>query len=157
MRPIVCGHAIIMIIALVRGPWCLAYEHGISQTFSSQASPFTLLVPFPHNRTDLRALMANNIVSTSRYLVALSTFVRNALCDRSDTQFVSMLESAQQAIDDYTEKEWRRIIRQRSGAELEVTITSHYQCDFMFMLQLGDAPTHGNFCRRCRRRHHDNS
>lgn len=52
-------------------------------------------------------------------------FVRNAICDRSDTQFVNMKESAQQAIDDYTEKEWRRNIRQRSGAELEITIAPH--------------------------------
>ena len=90
-------------------------------------------------------------------MLPFSKCVRNARCDRSDTQFVNILDSAQQAVDDDTEQEWRRIIRQRSGAELEVTITPHYQCGFMFMVQLGDAPTHGNCCRRCRRRLHANS
>ena len=160
MKRIACGLVIIMVIVPVRGPWCLANEAwslSADLCLASFTIHFACALPSAFVKIqkpclDLHASMANNIVSEPRHLACPSKFVCNTVCSHSDTQFVNILVSAQQAIDDHNEKEWRRIIRVRSGAEFEVTITPHFQCDFMFMLELGDAHTRGNFCRRCRRR-----
>ena len=88
-------------------------------------------------------MMTNNIVVSdismpmSRHIVFPSKFAANALCSRSDTQFLNSLEYAQQATDDHTEHECRQIVRLRSGTELEVTISPYDLYDVVFLLELG--------------------